>query len=157
MEGGWRLRLNLPRYRAQIILLQCLCAPGLFQGGAPCCPAAVIPPELRPFPGCRQAGNTRAPEPWGWGRSLLSFCSCLQSTSPSVAFGLSVMFNKLAEPRFAVPSLSRGPIHVSLSFCWCCLVVHAQGYPNRVCICSKTARLKSGMEMALLLALVTAG
>lgn len=49
------------------------------------------------------------------GEEALSFC-CLQSTHPSMFFGLPVTFNTIAEPRSAEPSFSRDPIHVPLAF-----------------------------------------
>ena len=49
------------------------------------------------------------------GEEALSFC-CFQSTHPSMFFELPVTFNTIAEPRSAVPSFSRDPIHVPLAF-----------------------------------------
>lgn len=90
----------------------------------------------------------------------MSFCSCLQSTSLSTIFGLSVMFNKPAELWSSSPSLSGGPQLCLFGFQmvgaaqW---FVHSWDIQVACASAPKPTLLKPGTGMAPLLPLVTEG
>lgn len=100
-----------------------------------------------PWLSCRQEAQGLL-DLWGGGRSVVSSCSYLHSTSPSIAFGISVVFKKeLSCGLQSCPSLG-APSSVALG--WRVLPICAQlGLPNGVCVCAPRPTLfKPGEEMA---------